>query len=692
MAYTPSEVPDLYPKFTNGEQCLGPIDQMDAPALTSFYFARLFDTLPAGRYVIKMTADDAATVWVGTDITSSRMVGSCRLDAEVTAFEFEFDLYEGERRFDVYLQNLSEESSHCGFIFGLYRDGVLVYASRAANWLYDTAAPIPDAELLGGIDMRRLKPVFTVLPNWKDGILERVEYLTDVLTSERATEQRRALRSKPRRSIEANFARTRAIQDRLVNFFTGTGAQPFLVPLWFEQRRLGVTVSPATTTLAFPSGDLAQREFREGDTAIIIDKNPDVFDIIEIGTVDLLTQSIELVSGITQEWGDSARIIPLRLARLIDRPSMSNRTDEVGTTAVRFELLDGDIGGSSWGFCVPLLKLEPNWAQSVEHGYERLIFSMDNQIASPYMVDPSDQTLVTLRANYTLRFRDQVRYLRDFINEAKGRAMRFYAPTYTDDLQPIDPDEIPGGVNYFDIQPSGLWEGTRTRQFSRRTVGFFFNDGSPPFFREVEDIQPVGLSGPPYRMSAERLYVNMTMPPVNMRDIKRISWMQVVRFDQDGFELKHVVDDSVAVTAALVLRGVDPEGMPPIECIVTSRPYPVDDVEVMTSTQAIIGGRIYEPVITLPPESVTSQHSVIGMNLRNVLTQYSMEPEAFAAQHTVSAITLRQVLRSYTMQPEAMNVTASLNDGTLRVALITYSNWPAEGMDITAQLTGGTLA
>lgn len=691
MPYTPSEVADLYPKFTNGEQCVGPIDQMAAPALTSFYFARLFDTLPAGRYVMKMTADDAATVWVGTDITSSRMVGSCRLDAEVTVFEFEFDLYAGERRIDIYLQNLSEEPSHSGFIFGLYRDGIQVYASRAANWLYDTAAPIPDAELLGGIDMRRLHPVFTVLPNWKDGILERVAYLTDVLTSERATEQRRALRSKPRRSIEANFARTRAIQDRLANFFTGTGAQPFLVPLWFEQHRLGVTVSPATTSLAFPSGDLAQREFRDGDVAIIIDKNPDVFDIVEIGAVNLLTQTIELASGITQEWHAASRIIPLRLARLIDRPSMSNRTDEVGTTAVRFELIDGDIGGASWGFCVPLLKLEPNWGQSVEHGYERLIFPMDNQIASQYMVDPSDQTLVTQRANYTLRFRDQVRYLRDFINQAMGRAMRFYAPTYTDDVQPVDDFEIPGGVNYFDIQPCGLWEGTRTRQFSRRTLGFFFNDGSPPFYRVVESVEPVGLSGPPYRMAAERIYVDQVMPPVDLRSIKRISWMQVVRFDQDGFELKHMVDDSAVVTAALVFRGVDPDGMPPIECLVTSRPYPVDNEELMTASHQILSGRIYQPEVVLPPESVMPSFSIIEGTLRGTLASYDIGYESVMPAFSVIEGTLRTALKTYALPAEALDINASLSSGTLKTALITYSYWPAEALDITTTLSEGTL-
>lgn len=693
MAYTPSEVPDLYPKFTNGEQCIGPINQMEAPALTTFYFARLFDTVPPGRYVIKITADDAATVWIGTDITSSRMVGACRLDEDVSVFEFEFDLYDGERRIDVYLQNLTDEPSHSGFIFGLYRDGALVYASRAADWLYDTLAPIPDSELLGGVDARRLRPVFTVLPNWRDGVLERIEYLTDILTSERATEQRRAIRSVPRRSIEVNFARTRAVQDRLMNFFTGNGAQQFLVPIWFEQRRLGLTIDPLTTTLDFPKQDLAMREFREGGTAIIMDKSPDNFDIVVIDTVDLDNNRIEFGAGITQEWHADCRIIPLRLARLMDRPSMSNRTDETGTVAVRFEILDNDAGGGagSWGFCVPVFDFDSNWSQSVEHGYDRLMFTLDNQIANPYTVDPSDQTLVTMRANFMLRDREKLYRLRDFIAAAKGRAMRFYAPTMTDDVQPVDPNEIPGGVKFFDIQPSGLWEGTRTRQFSRRTLGFFFNDGSPPFFRVVENIEPVGLSGPPYRMAAERIYVDQVMPPVDMSLVKRISWMQVVRFDQDGFEFKHSVDDSVAVTTALVFRGVDPDEMPPIECVVTSRPYPVDQVDLMTTEFTLTGGRMYEPNLLMPPEAITANHVLAGGELREILKSVTFDPEAIRPEFALSGGVLRDILKTYTMKPEGLNITASATTGTLRAILIAYTYWPGEGLNISATLTEGTL-
>lgn len=689
MALIPSEIPDFFPDFVSGEWCVGPADQMSAPGLTTFYFARFFDNLQPGGYEMRFVANLAATVWVGTDRMSTRMVGAKGINDQTVTFEF--TLYEGERRFDIYLQNMMSMPGHSGFSFGLYRDGVLVYVSRAEHWMYDTNTTLLDEELLGGLDTRRLLPVFTVLPNWKDGVLERIEYLTDILSGERATEQRRALRAVPRRSIEVGFARSRAVQDRLHNFFTGVGLQQFLVPLWFEQYRLGAEIGPADTTISFPSDDLDMREFRVGDVALIIDKNPDVFDVVTIDAVDAEAGTITIGAGVTLTWHASARIVPLRSARLMERPSMGNRTDETGTTNVRFELLDGDIGDSSWGYCTPLLRLEPNWAQPPVHGYDRVTYTLDNQIAQPHVTDPSDQTLITQRANYTLRKREQVRYFRDFINQAHGRLMRFYVPSYTDDVQPLDPLTIPGGAPYFDIQPSGLWEMTRTRQFSRRVLGFFFNDGSAPFYRNVESIEPVGLSGPPYRMAAERLYVDQDMPPVDMRLVKRISWMQAVRFDQDGFELKHEVDDSAVVTASLVFRGVDPEGMPPIDCgWITSWLYPVDAVEMLASSAVLTGGRIYEPNMVMEPEHMTSEHVLTGGTLRDILRSYEIA-EALDITAGLSEGTIRSILIDYVMEPEAIDVTASLSEGELKQILITYDRWAPEAMDITATLSEGTL-
>lgn len=557
MALTATEIPDLYPEFTTGEMSVGPVSQLSAPGMSSYYFARIFDNLPPGRYTIRATMNDAGSLWVGSQANSMRMIATFTLDEDITAWEYEFELNQGDRRFDVYVHNLTVGASACGFIFSLYRNGKQVYASRAENWRYETTGPVADADLLGAQDTRRATTVFTVLPNWADGILERLEYMTDVMQGELAVEQRRALRTTHRRSIEAGFARTGVVQDRLHNFFTAVGARPFMVPLWHEQVALQFDLSIASPTVMFSDGSLAQREFRPGDTAIVFEKNPADYDVVIIQEVDPNAGMLLIGAGITRTWGQGARIIPLRLARLMDAPSMTNRTDEVGVVQVRFELLDPTTTfGSSWGHVFPLFKLDPNWAEAITTGYDRLTFAMDTQLAQPFVVDPSDQSQPTTRANFTLKGRNQVVQFRRLLNAARGRAVRFYAPSHTSDLHLKTP--LAGGETFIDIEPSGLWETMLTSQMSRRVVAFIPYEGTP-IYRKVVDVNPVGLQGPPYRMSAERLSFATALPA--MGRIKRISWLQCSRFDQDTFELHHPVGDSVIVRTALVFRAVSDDGM-----------------------------------------------------------------------------------------------------------------------------------
>lgn len=690
MALSATEVDGLYPAFTNGEMSVGPVSQLAVPGMSSFYFARIFDDLMPGRYTIRTTMNDAGSLWVGSSANSMRMVATFTLDEDITAWEYEFDLYQGDRRFDIYVHNLTTGPGSCGFIFGLYRDGRLVYASRSEHWRYETAAPMADSDLLGALDTRRRDTVFSVLPNWANGITERIEYLTDILEGERASEQRRSLRTVPRRSIEASFLRNTYHQDRLNNFFTGVGGKPFLVPLWFEQFRLLFPLNPSSPTVLFPEQSLGMREFRAGDTAIVFDKDPSNFDVVIVQGVDVVNDTLVLGVGLTQQWLEGSRIIPLRKARLLDMPSMNNRTTDVGVTQVRFELIDSAMPFEpSWGYCSPLLRLEPDWKNDVVSGYERLTFNLDNQLASPFIVDPSDQSLVTQRANFLLRKREQVVYARQFMAAARGRAVRFYVPTYTDDVQPLG--DIPAGQNYFDVHPSGFWEATRTRQFSRRTLGFFFRDASPPFYRTVEHVEPMGLSGPPYRMSAERFYVDQDMPPIDMTRIKRISWMQSVRFDQDAFELQHLVDDSAVVQAAFVFKTVDPEGMPPIDCgWVTSQPYPVDVEDAVQPSMVITGGRLYDPTINAG-DSITSAMGVSGGTLRALLQQHTQPPDAYAPTVALSGGTLRDVLRAYDNGVEAVQLVATVDEGTLQTILIAYERYPVEAVQLAATITEGTL-
>lgn len=62
----------------------------------------------------------------------------------------------------------------------------------------------------------------------------------------------------------------------------------------------------------------------------------------------------------------------------------------------------------------------------------------------------------------------------------------------------------------------------------------------------------------------ERFVLDAALPPIQNTRIERIQFVVPSRFDQDGFEFKHLVDESAAVQASLITRAVDGTGMPPL--------------------------------------------------------------------------------------------------------------------------------
>ena len=42
------------------------------------------------------------------------------------------------------------------------------------------------------------QPLWTIRPNWRNGVLERLEWLTNVISGETGVEQRRSVRPSPR--------------------------------------------------------------------------------------------------------------------------------------------------------------------------------------------------------------------------------------------------------------------------------------------------------------------------------------------------------------------------------------------------------------------------------------------------------------------------------------------------------------
>ena len=120
------------------------------------------------------------------------------------------------------------------------------------------------------------KPVWTFSPNWGNGVLERLEWLTDVLASQSGAEQRRCLRMSPRREFEASFLLT---GNERANFDISTfmaGGIEWYIPIWHEVVMLSTVLNSGSNTLPI---DPANREFRIGDYVLLLGADAFTYEI-----------------------------------------------------------------------------------------------------------------------------------------------------------------------------------------------------------------------------------------------------------------------------------------------------------------------------------------------------------------------------------------------------------------------------
>lgn len=582
--------------FTNGEKGVG---QPSAGA-GEHRFARRFKQERTGLYMIKVWCTAAGSVRIGT--SSGTLVKQFDVPAN-KAIITQVVMPAGEHRMDVWVSNPSAGAT-VGFATLIYHPDRVLYASDNEGWAYEVGATVADGDVpaLAESDL----PVFSILPNWASGITERVQYLTDIPTSETGTEQRRSIRRRPRREFDASFMRADAHRARLDAFMLGIGVRKFWLPLWHEQYRpaAGVTGS----TVQFPTGTLQLREFRVGDKVLATAGDPDKFEVLTVQSLNYTTDVLTWVNVPLQPWPAGSRIIPLRRARITDQSSLSTVSAQVGTTGLRFTLADPDVRfGASWNSFTPVWNFKINRAEALSFQFNRMTYTTDNSVGPVEIVDPGDDPMVTMRSAVLLRGRQELVAMRRFIDIAEGRAGRFYMPTGMRDIEPAT--DTFGGLT-LDAKPGGYSDYLTRLMWPRTIIAVRTKDGMGPHYRFITKVERVG--------SVERFTFDNPLPTVQANEVSRIEFMVPSRFDQDAFELHHKVDDGAAVTMSVVTRSVDGTDMPPPAFSVTSRPYRMVELpEAVDVGLNIVSGTLRMLFKTYNPdaEGVTPGINIVGGTL-----------------------------------------------------------------------------
>lgn len=144
---------------------------------------------------------------------------------------------------------------------------------------------------------------------------------------------------------------------------------------------------------------------------------------------------------------------------------------------------------------------------------------------------------------------------------------------------------------------------------------------------------------------------------------------------------------------AETVQAVLPDGVPAediyIPLFLTSRPYPLNDIEAFESGSTTVKGFI----VLVDLDAFDHSVSLTASNLRNILRQYSNWPaEAIDHASSLQAGTMKDILLTYSDWPaEAIDHSCSFTASSLRNLLILYTNWPAEAVDHSCSLVSGSL-
>lgn len=380
-------------------------------------------------------------------------------------------------------------------------------------------------------------PVWTVRPNWKGGVLERLEWLTDVLTSSTGAEQRRSLRPSPRRSVEITINPTQNERTFVDLLLHKLGSNEWLFPLWFDKARLSVAAELGADRIDF---DNTFREFTDGGLALIY-KDAFTWEVISIGGQDSF--GLDLDVPLDAAWGKNVAIYPLRRARLQNETELRALSSRVGESVLLWTITEANdypdaMPDDALFEGVPILTIAPNRSQDITVNHTRLAVERDNQTGIPYRVDPAGRAFQVQSHSWMLVGRQAQSEFRSMLYWLRGRQRAVWLPSFNEDIVTSRASAL-ASVN-LDIQK----------------IGIAYAGGVIPG-RDVVRVNGVTgritALGAPQSPQEERLRIGAGLTAAVPAG-RRGSFLSPARLNQDGIEILHHADTNGAAECSTTFK------------------------------------------------------------------------------------------------------------------------------------------
>ncbi|MCM8599809.1 MAG: hypothetical protein NFW04_14330 [Candidatus Accumulibacter sp.] len=400
------------------------------------------------------------------------------------------------------------------------------------------------------IDGLRLQ-AWTLPPNWSEPLTETLAWLTDVQVAVAGTVTRTPLRDAPRRSWEFAVLADRNERRRIEHALFDWTARVWALPVFVDTLWLGTFVPPGAMQIVFDTSGL---DFVVGGLAMLW-RDVATHELVEIAQI--ANDRVGLRAPTRHAWPVGTRLIPCRTARLTDAPELRRLSDRLVSAQLRFESTEP----SDWPAVLPATRyrglpvLEHRGDESTDPvaSIARRVDLLDGEVGRTHADDGSGLAWTTQSHAWRLVGRAERAAHRSLLYGLQGRAEALWLPTWTDDLEVIEP--IGESAVTLIVAACGISRSLR-QQAGRRHLRIELVDGIV-FYRAIEASTEIPLAN---GETGERLRIDAALGAmVTPERVRLVCWMALVTLAGDAVELHHHADSDGLLDCAVSFAGIPAE-------------------------------------------------------------------------------------------------------------------------------------
>lgn len=274
--------------------------------------------------------------------------------------------------------------------------------------------------------------VFPFEPNWASRVLERLEWLTDVLEMRNGSEQRYRMRHHPRISLEYEAILHGQKTQVASSLLFGWQGKTWGVPMWHQEQSLTTDIAAGDTVVPITT---QQYEYFVGGSVILYAD----YDRHETGKIRAITPTqVKLETGLTNAWPVRTRVMPVLTGVMRDPVQLSRKALNTVSGVFRFfgeEYRPTFTEPPASYKSLPVLSIDSNRATDLAEQWTRKTYLVDNQIGQSLTFDLVDSSYTTYQHELISANLSVFSQYRDFLLYVSGRWKSFWFPTYLQDME-----------------------------------------------------------------------------------------------------------------------------------------------------------------------------------------------------------------------------------------------------------------